>query len=231
MKRYKKTRKMRGGELMIKATDLKNMHICGTKTGKDTIGNEIYTAAHKPFQLNESTLETFFTQFKKSDKNWFKFAVFDNDGTEYIYVMKGNVVNKHSILLIYGLLEASKPSEYSELREAFSKLITIKEEAGIPKGENIEANPIVIEFNNAALKAIPCMPLIAAGSGTVNDDNSVCLNTKSGHYRPTLEIMEIAKGSFERITGGTVTIQEKVPKDELMKLYGDKFEEYMGICL
>jgi hypothetical protein len=144
--------------------------------------------------------------------------------------MKGSTINKHSILLIHGLLQVSKPREYPELREALSNLLELKEGSSIPAGEDAEENPIIKRFNTAVVKAIPCMPLIAAGSGTVNDDNSVCLNTKSGHYKPTLEIMELAKSSFERITGGTVTIQEKVPKDELIKRYGNNFENYGGIC-
>ena len=225
-----KTRKMKGGELKIKPTDLKNTHICGEKGNKETAGFEIYTAVNSPFQLNESTLEMFFSQFKKSDNNWFKFAIFNNDDIHYIYVMKGSPINKHSILLIYGLLQVSKSSEYPELREAFLNLLKIREESGIPEGSNIEENTIVKQFNDKVAKAIPCMPLIAAGSGTVNDDNSICLNTKSGHYKPTFEIMELAKSSFERITGAVVTIQEKVPKEELIKRYGNTFERYGGIC-
>jgi hypothetical protein len=225
-----KTRKMKGGELKIKPTDLKNTHLCGGKGDKESAGNEIYTAVNSPFQLNESTLEMFFSQFKKSDNNWFKFAIFNNDDTHYIYIIKGNPLNKHSILLIYGLLQVSKSSEYTELREALLTLLKIREELSIPEGANIEENPIVKQFNEKVAKAIPCMPLIAAGSGTVNDDNSICLNTKSGHYKPTLEIMELAKSSFERITGAVVTIQEKVPKEGLIKRYGNAFDKYSGIC-
>ncbi len=75
------------------------------------------------------------------------------------------------------------------------------------------------------------MPVISAGSGTINEDGSICINTKSGHYKPELENMNIAKEQFEKITMKPVHIMFKTDKSKLEEKYGDNAEDYSGICL
>ena len=59
------------------------------------------------------------------------------------------------------------------------------------------------------------MPVLAAGSGTVNDDNSLCINDKSGNYKPTPQSMELAKLIFEQTTGLTIILSPKANKEDL----------------
>jgi hypothetical protein len=75
------------------------------------------------------------------------------------------------------------------------------------------------------------MPVISAGSGTVNDDGSVCINTKSGHYKPSIASMDVAKELFMRITERNVFIIMKENKEALREKYGARYELFSGICL
>jgi hypothetical protein len=76
------------------------------------------------------------------------------------------------------------------------------------------------------------MPVMAAGSGSVNPDNSISINNKSGHYKPTEYSMSRAKEIFGANTGGAVVfIKEKEDKDVLKAKYGRDAENFSGICL
>ena len=75
------------------------------------------------------------------------------------------------------------------------------------------------------------MPVVAAGSGSVNADNSVCINDKSGHYKPTEITMAKAKETFQLNTGAVIIVKEKEDKDVLKKKYGKDAKNYSGICL
>jgi hypothetical protein len=69
------------------------------------------------------------------------------------------------------------------------------------------------------------MPVMAAGSGSINPDNSICINNKSGHYKPTEYSMLKAKEIFEANTGGAVVfIKEKEDKDVLKAKYGKNYK-------
>ena len=224
------TRKMKGGQLVVTPTNLKNNHLCGIKESGETLGQELYTAKDIPMPVNAETLETFFAKFKKTDNNWFKFVIFNNDGSLYIYVIKGSEINKHSVIFLHGLLEVTKPTEYPELRAAYNALLEVKSREPVPESE-IEEIEQVLELNRSVNMYIPCTPVVAAGSGTVNDDNSICLNTKSGHYKPTLENINVAKEIFESVTKTPATIQMKVDKELLIKKYGERVKNFSGICL
>ncbi len=233
IKRHKrKSRMKKGGLLMIKGTDLKNTHLCDVKPGKHkaTPGKEVYVSIASSFQLNEDTTGYLMQNFKKSDNRWFKFVIFNNDGVEYIYIISGAPINKHSVCLLEGLLEVTKDKgEYQEIRQAYERLIGYKGLHGI-EGD-IENNMYVLELNQAINRDIPCMPVICAGSGTINEDKSICINTKSGHYKPNIEEMEYAKNIFERITKKKIEIIMKEDKEALIRKYGEYADEYSGICL
>jgi effector-binding domain-containing protein len=229
----KKKRKMYGGQLITSSIDLKNLHLCNKKEKikfKESPGSEIYTSINESFELNENTLGYFMYSFKKSNDKWFKFVVFNNDNINYIYIIYGAPINKHSVSLIQGLLNVTKHTgEYEDLRKAYHQLIELKSEKGII--DDVESNELVMELNQIINRDIPCMPLISAGSGTVNDDNSICINTKSGHYKPNIENMNIAKELFEKITLQKIVISLKTDKELLIQKYGEHADNYSGICL
>lgn len=226
----KRNKSMKGGKLQISPTDLQNSHLCQAPGGKikESPGYELYVSIDTAFPLNDDTLRFFMTQFKKTENKWFKFVVFIDNGKEYIYIIRGAPINKHSVCLLQGLLDVT--DDYKELRNAYDKIIKIKSEQGI-KDANIENNELIMNLNSIIDRDIPCMPVISAGSGTINEDNSICINTKSGHYKPELEDMEKAKTIFETITGKKVNIVLKVDKEALRAKYGDSIEYYSGICL
>jgi hypothetical protein len=236
-----KKRMQKGGILVMNPElDLINRHMCNLKPGKqkETIADEIYTYNGTIFPLNTTTIGYTQLMFKKQNNKWFKFVVFNNDGQNCIYLITGGRINKHSVCMLVGLLDATlEKNEYIEIREAVNQLEMFKL---AHKPEIVFATPELMaelttlksNLDNLVNKDIKCMPVLSAGSGTINDDNSICINNKSGHYKPTLESMELAKRVFEELTGGVPTIvTEKVDKELLMEKYGEDYEDYTGICL
>ena len=239
-KRNKQSKSKRGGMLMPNpGTDLINHHICQVRPGtvKDSPGLEIFTSVSMAFQLNSNTLGYLRQNFMSKNDKWFKFVIFNNDGTKYIYLLDGGKINKHSVCMIQGLLEVTQDKgEYNELREAVNKLYGFKLNVGndrsvfTPEQSSI-CEQLIEEINAYIKRDIDCMPLMAAGSGSVNDDGTICINDKSGHYKPTEVSMELARTIFEEITGAQTMVKEKADKELLMDRYGEKYENYTGICL
>jgi hypothetical protein len=230
----------KGGLLMMSMeSDLINTHICNVKPGvdKEPPSLEIFTSISKSFQLNQYTLGYLQQMYKSSDDKWFKFTIFNNSGTTYIYIIDGAKINKHSVCMLEGLLDVTKDTdEYTELREAYNNLNIFKND----NGSNMESLSIELKNECSVLmeavdrfikRDIDCMPVIAAGSGSINPDNSICINNKSGHYKPTDYSMAKAKEIFEEKTGATVFIKEKENKNLLQQKYGKNAENYSGICL
>jgi hypothetical protein len=242
-KRTKRTssKNKRGGLLMItRGTDLINTHLCNIKPGaeKDKPGLEILTSISRSFQLNRATLGYLQQMYKNSHDKWFKFIIFNNNDELYIYIIDGAKINKHSVCMIQGLLDVTKEAgEYAELRTVFDNLMIFKNN----NGSNMES--MTPELKSVCLmlmeavdqlinRDIECMPVIAAGSGSINPDNSICINNKSGHYKPTKYSMLKAKEIFETNTGGAIVfIKEKEDKDVLKAKYGEDAENFSGICL
>jgi hypothetical protein len=233
IRRRNKTNKMNGGELIVSETDLKNRHICNQRTPeyRTSPGYELYTSIDTSFQLNKETIGFFNRSFRKTQDKWFKFIMFNNSGIEYIYIINGVPINKHAVPALFGLMEVTRETgEYVELRQSYQQLLYIKALQGIDP-DNIEASDHVQQLNQMIATFIPCMPVISAGSGTVNDDNSICINTKSGHYKPDPVNMEAAKRLFEEISGASVNIILKIDKEALIAKYGEHAENMSGICL
>lgn len=240
LKRKRYTRKKyKGGELIMNESDLKNTHICSSVSTKDTAtqkykespGYEIYVAISEAFELNAMSKEVFIEKYRKKHNKWFKFVIFDNNGTKHIFIINGAPINKHSVCMLQGLLDVTrKTDEYRDLRDSYNKVIELKSSYGI-ETSSIEKNELVIQLNSIINRDIPCMPVISAGSGTVNDDGSVCINTKSGHYKPSLESVEIARTLFKEITGAIIEVVTKEDKNALKAKYGENYNNYSGICL
>jgi len=240
-KKLSKTNKTKRGGLlnMNSPTDLVNTHICNLKPGvkKDTPGLEILLSISKSVQLNHNTLPFLQQTYKNTNDEWFKFVIINNNDVNYIYIIYGAHINKHSVCMIEGLLDVTKESgEYPELRTAYKNLIIFKNQYG----SNMESMDIQVKEQCLQLisavdeyikRDINCMPVVAAGSGSVNMDNSICINNKSGHYKPTELSMIKAKEVFESNTGAVVFIKEKEDKQLLEEKYGKHAKKYSGICI
>ena len=70
-------------------------------------------------------------------------------------------------------------------------------------------------------------PQVNAGR---EDDNTICINTKSGHYKPTEWHMNAAKQVFEDVTGHKINVILHMDVDALKAKYGEKYEQMNGIC-
>ena len=224
-------RGMIGRGLIETSYDLDNRHICNQRTPeyRTSPAYELYTSISLPFQLNEGNLGYFMNSFKKSHDAWFKFVIFNNSGQKYIYVIPGVPINKHSVPLLSGLMELTRDSnEYPELRNAYNNVLDIKGAQGIT--HDIESNEQILQLNNMITQYIPCMKVISAGSGTIEDDNTICINTKSGHYKPTEWHMTVAKQVFEEVTGHKINVILHMDVDALKAKYGEKYEQMNGIC-
>jgi hypothetical protein len=238
----RKSSKNKSGGLLVMnpETDLINTHICNLKKGvqKDSPGLEIFNSISKSFQLNKFTLGYLQQMYKNSNDKWFKFIIFNNSGENYIYIIDGAKINKHSVCMIQGLLDVTKQeNEYEELRTAFNNLELFKNNNGsnmdsMTSELKDECKILIDTINQLIDKDVKCMPLIAAGSGSINNDNYICINNKSGHYKPTKDSMIKAKEIFEINTDGAIVfVKEKEDKELLKDKYGENAENFSGICL
>ncbi len=233
-----KTKRMRGGRLTLnQSTDLVNHHLCEINTKvqryRETPGYELYTAIDPAFELNSDTIGYFMQQFKKSVHKWFKFVIFQNEDREHIYIIAGKAINKHTVCMLTGTLEQSRDAnDYPLIQHAYEHLMRIKGENGIDP-ENVEGHDSVKSLNTAINKEIPCLPVISAGSGTWNDvDKTICINNKSGHYKPTEDSLIRARDLFFKITGQQTHIRPKMTEEQLHEIYGPENAKHMsGMCL
>jgi len=219
--------------------DLINTHICNVKEGKkkETPGFELLCSISKSFQLNSSTLGYFMEMYKSTNNKWFKFVCIKYDEEEYVYIIDGARINKHSVCMLEGVLHLSKEkNEYEELNDAYRNLLFFKENYGsnmmsMTDIKLEECRNLIKNVDNIIQRDIKCMPVICAGSGSINDDGTICINDKSGHYKPTEYSMMRAKEIFEKITQLTIEIKKKPDKELLLAKYGEHAENYSGICL
>jgi hypothetical protein len=190
---------------------------------------EIFKSKEKPFNI-ETNLEKFKT-FRREDLKWFKFVVFEFRGTNYIYVLNGeSKYNKHPMCIIYGVLELSDPSEFTELRNALQEVESYKGDKTITEKSNS-----IINLNQVLADTFGCMEAISAGSGTILEDSTICINTKSGHFKPSLQDIgpEIETLFYEKtgmVTKGRLAANEA----NIHAFVGNRANpsfEYSGMCV
>lgn len=241
-KRNHKMRKynMKGGILTTNPEkDLINTHICNPKEGtiKDTPGQEVMTSISETVELTSNTVNYLVQEYQRKENNWFKFVIVKNDTAPHIFVINGAKTNKHSVCMLEGLLKVTQDNnEYDELRNAYNRLFSFKKKYSshsIYNDTNLlqQMRSLIKTIDDLIARDIYCMPVMAAGSGTVMEDGTICINDKSGHYKPTKDSMELAHDVFSQITGLPVRITPKPDKNKLLELYGDRYEDYTGICL
>ena len=224
--------KKKRGALMIVDGSLVNSHLVPRNDGKkkESPAYEIYTRINDVFEFTHNSYGFIKENMCKSKNKWFKFVIFQNDDNLHIFIINGSPVNKHSVCMLMGLLSVSDKSEYVDIRKAVEDIDLLRDK-GIDKSIK-EDEPKLKYLNDLINEHLAMMPVIVAGSGTYDDEQEqLCINTKSGHYKPTLEGIRFAKTLFERISGDDVYIQPKTDKKLLMEKYGDDYQEYSGICL
>lgn len=238
----KTTKNKRGGMLMTnKETDLINHHICEVRPGavRDSPGLEIFTSVSMSFRVDNVSIPYIQQNYKSSNDRWFKFVIINNDGIEHIYAIDGGKINKHSVCMLQGILDVTKQKgEYNELRDAVKSLYLFKLTYGNDRttfNEDMikECNELIERINQLIKEDtnLECMPVISAGSASINDDDTICINAKSGHYKPTPFSMERAREIIQQITGIATTIRTKVEERILIERYGENADKFTGICL
>lgn len=224
--------KKKRGVLMVVEGSLFNSHLAPRKDDKkkESPAYEIYTRINDVFEFTPNSYGFIKENMCKSKNKWFKFVILQNDDNLHIFIISGSPVNKHSVCMLMGLLNVSNKSEYVDIRKAIEDIDLLRDK-GIDKSIK-EDEPELKYLNELINEHLTMMPVIVAGSGTYDDERKqLCINTKSGHYKPTIESIRFAKTLFERISDDNVYIQQKTDKKLLMEKYGDNYQQYSGICL
>ena len=233
---------------------LKNTHVCG-KTHEKTLGNELSVSIDTVFELNPLTLPFFISKFNYASGLWFKFIIVNYKSRHRVFVCNGSLVTRHSVIYIEAMMELihrdneSNPDEvrkYDKLMELYDAIIACKTSKkgldGCPDIKRTQA-----KFSKEFKKHFNCMEVLSAGSGTVFYDLvhpkiTICLNTKSGHYRPTLKHIDLAKEVMEKIIENSrfsghlgrydiaVISQYKPRKSTLKRVFG-KNAHKLGMCI
>ena len=236
-KRY--TRK-RGGRLVIEDSYLINNEVCRPfakrflrlSTRQITPAEEIYAATDSAMELrygDDISKERFFTEFSRGNTNtWFKFVIFNNSGNIHLFIIKGSDINKHTVPLVQGILEVATHPEYSDLRAAYEKVMSLKKTRSI-NPEEIHIHPDIVNLNNKITTNLGCLQVVSAGSGTLNNNGTICINPKSGHYHPTKAVLEVAKYMLDKIIGLPVNITDKMTNVNLTQKFGTA-KNLKGLC-
>jgi hypothetical protein len=238
---------------------LKNTHVCG-KTHEKTLGNELSVSMDTVFELNVLTLPFFISKFNYNNGLWFKFIVVNYDGRHRVFVCNGSLVTRHSVIYIEAMMDLIKRKQEQEqeqgqgrdanhekLMELYDYITACKTSkkglAGCPDIKRAQTR-----FSAEFKKHFNCMEVLSAGSGTVFYDSdaakvTICLNTKSGHYRPTLKHIDLAKEVVEtmidnaRFSGRLakydigVMSQYKPRKSTLKRVFGATNAHKLGMCI
>ena len=242
---------------------LKNTHVCG-KTHEKTLGNELSVSVDTVFELNELTLPFFISKFNYNNGLWFKFIVVNYDGRHRVFVCNGSLVTRHSVIYIEAMMDLIKRKQgqgqeqgqeqgqgrhanYEKLIELYDYIIACKTSKkglqGCPDIKRAQA-----KFSAEFKRHFNCMEVLSAGSGTVFYDSeankvTICLNTKSGHYRPTLKHIDLAKEVVETIIANAslsgrlgkyaivVVAQYKPRKGTLKRVFGATNAHKLGMCI
>ena len=230
---------------------LKNTHVCG-KTHEKTIGNELSVSMDTVFELNALTLPFFISKFNYTNGFWFKYIVVNYDGRHRVFVCNGSLITRHSVIYIDAMMELIKRDQgrdatHDKLLELYDYIVACKTSkkglAGCPDIKRAQTR-----FSAEFKKHFKCMEVLSAGSGTVFYDMAdskitICLNTKSGHYRPTLKHADLAKEVVETIVENArlsgrlgeydigVISQYKPRKSTLKRVFGATNAHKLGMCI
>lgn len=170
-----------------------------------------------------------------------------------MFVCNGSRINRHSVIFINALayilstrgLGNSPNSKYYTFLKTYNDIVACKES----KKGYVSCKDKILRLkrilNKEIKKHFNCMHVVSAGSGTVFETKdahyNICLNTKSGHYKPSLKDVDFAKsflkGVVEKIECKSlrerikVSSQYKSSKKTIKKVFGDRAESKVGICI
>jgi hypothetical protein len=202
------------------------------------------------FELNALTLPFFISKFNYANGLWFKFIVVNHNGRHRVFVCNGSLVTRHSVVYIEAMMDLIKRRrqdtrpEYDRLVELYDCIVACKTSkkglSGCPDIKRAQA-----KFSAEFKKHFNCMEVLSAGSGTVFYDIvdakiTICLNTKSGHYRPTLKHVDLAKEVVETMVDNArrlgkyeivVVAQYKPRKSTLKRVFGATNAHKLGMCI
>jgi len=175
-------------------------------------------------------------------------------GKYRMFICNGSALNRHSIIYINAIaymlssrgIESHPNSKYYPFLKAYNDIFACKESKKGVKSCKHRLNGLNRILNRELKKHFKCMKVISAGSGTVfeNIDGTsynICLNTKSGHYKPSLQDVKFASSFLKNIVEKieckslrdrvTVSYQYKSSSGTIRKLFGDRAESKVGICI
>lgn len=205
------------------------------KEDEASVAMEYFKSVDAPFEVCHENLEKLL-EFKKKDFSYFKFLIFTINDETYIYGINGYPkVNKHPICLLFGIIEKTDPEEYINLKIAFESVKRLKEEKA--QGIN-EYSPEIIELNSQIFANLRCMKVKSAGSGTMIDDNTLCINNKSGHFKASLNDIEpYARQIFVEKTGLNVYTTQSAEKSQIYEFLSNNgldsklVNRLSGLCI
>jgi hypothetical protein len=254
---------MQGGEAL-----LSNVYVCGKKAkGHLLPATEFLLSSSLTFEITPKSVQFLSQAFNYDHRTWFKFVIIHDTITcktkndRYrMFVCNGSPLTRHSVIYIDALghiltdIEnnpgCTLDAKYYPYLNTYRELVACKESkrGGVLCKDRI--SQLKYSLNSEIKKHFECMKVVSAGSGTVFVHNSpehgekygICLNTKSGHYKPSLKDVELAKRILLDIIRKVscsktreqfkVIAQYKPNKKTLKKIFGENIAETkVGLCL
>jgi hypothetical protein len=202
---------------------------------ESSVAMEYFMSFNTPFEVCKENIEKLL-EFKKSEWKWFKFLIFIISSNTYIYAIDGfPKVNKHPLCYLFGIIEKTNADEYIELKKAF-EIVKLMKENNI-QGVN-EHSPEIIELNSQIFANLSCMKVKSAGSGTILENNTICINNKSGHFKAKFEDIEpYAKDMFIEKTGLDASAVKAATQSQIIMFLNNNGQDiklvnrYSGLCI
>lgn len=235
---------------------LVNTHVCHPKSVHKwqlTPARELLLLTDTVFELTATSLPFFISNFTYANHKWFKFIIVEHHSKPHIYVANGTRLTRHSAIYIQAmidLVQKHKPdtvAQYARLLEVYNDIMMYKTSKRGPAASPA-LDALLRSFNALIKRHFECMRVISSGSGTVFSGTStaasklktvVCLNTKSGHYRPPLDNIAVARKIFKSMIQLSllsnrhdvdVIVQRKQRDGSLGESFGKYAEMYIGTC-
>jgi hypothetical protein len=240
-------------KLKSKKRRLSNIYVCGKKSkGHILPVTELLISSAVTFEVTPQSIPFLIETFCYARGAWFKFLVIDDDtGKHRIFVCNGAAINRHSVIYIHAIasilssrgIGTEPDSKYYTFLKAYNDIIACKDSK---RGYTTCSEQLKRTLNREIKKKFECMRVVSAGSGTVFETRDgdgvtnyeICLNTKSGHYRPSLKDVDFAKSLLENIiqkmdVRGRIKVSSryKSSKQTIRNVFGDRAESKVGICI
>lgn len=219
----------------------------GVTRNQKSPGLELYEATDKAYNIKDANgHDKILHLFNKENNNWFKFVLISIKGREKFYYVRGNnididpaidpKINKHSLCLLYGILEDTDSPEYDGLRGLIQEILEHKRHHS--DEPLTEKSHLIVNFNRILFDMLHCMQAVIAGSGTYMGDDSdgkhiLCLNSKSGHYKPSVEDIEALVERFHRYfpkRDWKIYSAPSPTTTQLEKVFKHDAEQQLGTC-